>query len=72
MTNICLHFPAHVLGVCGPSPVLPGWLILPQCASSMYHVLFGFGDLRALTNLSAGLHDTNFTATSKFPLALRV
>ena len=23
----CSHFSAHVLGVCGPSPVSPGWLV---------------------------------------------
>ena len=28
ISNKCLHFPAHVLVVCGPSPIPPGWLVL--------------------------------------------
>ena len=27
-SNKRLHFPAHVLGVCGPSPIPPGQLVL--------------------------------------------
>ena len=61
--TIDLHFPAHVIGVCGPSPILPGWLVLSITARTI--------DVPVLKIIACVLFKTALSGCQTFQLLLK-